>query len=98
MKENIKDLLEHGYVIVKLRFYKSNKSNTTWIIPRWVQDNYLLLSTYEPNKKVWYEYYIIPKTHSIVRFNTNKKGMLFKTFKAIEMQVKPKELHKFLSK
>jgi hypothetical protein len=79
-----------------LLFYKSNKSNTTWI-PRWVQDNYLLLSTYEPNRKVWYEYYLIPRTHSITRVNINKKGMLIKTF-AEELQVKPKELSKFLSK
>jgi len=33
MKENIKNLLEHGNVIIKLRFYKSNKSSTIWI--RW---------------------------------------------------------------
>jgi hypothetical protein len=97
MKENIKELLEHGYVIVKLRFYEG-KSTTIWIIPRWVQDNHLLLSTYEQNKKVWYEYYLIPRTHSLTKVNINKKGMLFKTFKAIELQVKPKELHKFLSK
>ena len=31
MKENIKNLLEHGNVIIKLRFYKSNKSSTIWI-------------------------------------------------------------------
>jgi hypothetical protein len=97
MKENIKDLLEHGYVIVKLRFYKG-KSTTIWIYPRWVKENYFLFSTYEPNRKVWYEYYLIPRTHSITKVNINKKGMLIKNFKSSELQVKPKEFSKYFKK